>query len=108
MPTAVHFDLPGMTRQEYDSLIEDLGLGKHAPSGGILHFSAPNPDGGWFILDIWESEQAFHAFAREVLIPTARRLGLTISRPKIFPVHNLFIPDVARLGDMARLPSPYR
>jgi hypothetical protein len=35
----------------------------------------PTSDGGWRMVDVWESQEAFERFANELLIPQARALG---------------------------------
>jgi hypothetical protein len=106
MANGVLFDLPGFTRQDYEALLEDLDLEGNPPEGGILHVAAPNPTGGWLILDLWESEEGFEQFAQERLLPAVKRLGLPISRPRLFLVHNLFAPDIDWLREFGRSALP--
>jgi hypothetical protein len=108
MATGVLHDLPGMTQQDYDALLEHLDLEENPAEGGLFHIAAPNPSGGWLILDVWESAEAFDAFARQRLVPAARALNLPLSRPRLFPVHNVFAPDVAWLSEFGRHSLPHR
>ena len=88
-PVGVLFDLPAVTQQQYDSLMQALEVASGPPAGGLLHLAGPHPDGGWLIVDVWESVSAFERFASERLLPAARELGISPVRPKVFPVHEL-------------------
>lgn len=101
MATGVLFDLPDLTQRDYDALMTRLDLDRDPPEGGILHVSGPHPSGGWLILDVWHSQEAFDRFAQQRLLPAARALRLTISRPRVFPVHNVFAADAEFMQTMA-------
>jgi hypothetical protein len=85
----VLFDLPAVTQGDYEALIQALEVGSTPPEGALLHLAGPHPDGGWLILDVWESVEAFESFASERLLPAARALGISPVRPRVFPVHDL-------------------
>jgi hypothetical protein len=106
LASGVLFDLPGFTRQDYEALLGELDLERNPPAGGILHLAAPNPTGGWLILDLWESEEAFERFARERLLPAVKRLGLPLVRPRPFVVHNLFAADIDWLREFGHSAFP--
>ena len=81
------FENSGMTQQQYNQVLRDLeakGLG--APKGRLHHVAGPI-EGGWFVVDVWESEEALGAFA-ETLVPIIAATGAALSPPRIIPVHN--------------------
>lgn len=90
------FELPDMTQALYEQgasrLTGDHGLPKKAsdwPVAGLVsHTAAPTPDGGWFVVDVWESEDAFRRFG-EILMPMLNELGVSAAQPKIYPVFNV-------------------
>lgn len=83
-----HFDIPGMTAQQYDRVIADLEqAGAGAPPARAYHVAAPKP-GGWFVTDVWESEEELGRFA-QVLMPILVRNGVTPPPPNVHPVHNI-------------------
>ena len=41
------------------------------PKGAIAHIAMPRPEGGWQVLDVWETEEAYRAFLEGELIPAA-------------------------------------
>ena len=92
-PAGVLFDLPAVTQSDYESLMAALDIGGAPPEGALLHLAGPHPDGGWLIVDVWESQNAFECFANERLLPAARALGISPVRPRIFPVHDLLAGD---------------
>jgi hypothetical protein len=51
--------------------------------GVLLHTSGAMPD-GWYVVDVWESEQALQNFGR-VLAPIAEKLGIPPVTPRVFP-----------------------
>ena len=68
MAIGLLFELPGMTREQYDGMIEQSGLGDRLPEGQLVHVAGPI-EGGWRVIDVWESREAYDAFARDVLAP---------------------------------------
>ncbi|WP_230211126.1 antibiotic biosynthesis monooxygenase [Streptomyces kaniharaensis] len=52
--------------------------------GLISHTAGPTPT-GWFVVDVWESEEAFQRFG-EIIIPILRELGVPNVQPKVYPV----------------------
>ncbi len=87
MAIVVEFNIPDMTAAEYDGVLRELERkGAGSPDGRLYHVAAPNP-GGWFVVDVWESQQQFDRFG-EVLIPTLQAAGVTPATPEVRPVHN--------------------
>ncbi len=85
--TAV-FKVPTMTSEQYDKVIKELEVkGVGAPDGRLHHVASPD-GGGFFVVDIWESEEKLDKFA-QVLMPTLEDVGVTPSEPEIRPVHNI-------------------
>jgi hypothetical protein len=93
------FDFPGVTRQQYDRFCRNLNNGKplttladfHRAGYLILsHVAGPTPDGGWRVVDVWESEEALGRF-RQKLLPLLKQVGIPLVAPQVLPVHNLVI-----------------
>ncbi len=60
----------------------------------IFHSAGPI-DGGWGVIDFWESREAFDRFAQSRLQPALQEIGdPTIQPPDIkeFPVHHITKP----------------
>jgi hypothetical protein len=58
-------DLPRVTSEIYNAIIRELNM-ETKPDGLIAHAAGPY-DGGWRIVDIWESSEAHQAFVRDHL-----------------------------------------
>lgn len=85
---AAVIDIPGMTAQQYDQTVKDLeAAGAGAPKGR-LHHVACSKAGGWFVVDIWETEESLNAFA-QTLIPILQKAGVTPTPPQVLLVHNI-------------------
>jgi hypothetical protein len=80
---------------EYNAVMTRLGLGSPAveetqqwPEGIISHVAGAT-DGGWCVVDLWESQQHFDRFFAERLGPAIEAVG-TIPPPAVtaFAVYN--------------------
>jgi hypothetical protein len=92
MPIGVLHDLPGATRETYESIVRELTGGPMEslsdwPVDGVLCHIAGPTDGGWRVVDVWESEESFRSFGQK-LVPAMEAAGVTSPPPQTFPVHN--------------------
>ncbi len=65
MPFAFVFEASDMNQEAYDKSMKALNqesLDDSAPEGLIAHLAGPRPEGGWRVLDLWESEEAADAY----------------------------------------------
>jgi hypothetical protein len=73
-------DNPEGSQEMYDKVLEHLALdGK--PAGGILHVAGPSPNGGWRVVEVWESKEAAQRFVVEQLNPALEAAG-SVGRPE--------------------------
>ena len=63
---------PHGTAAQYDALASELGV--TAPPERLL-FAAGPVDGGWQVVQVWQSREALDAFNAASLLPALRRLG---------------------------------
>ncbi|WP_069772449.1 hypothetical protein [Streptomyces sp. LUP30] len=89
MTIIITFDFPGTTQAQYEELTDKMtggrGLTKASdwPVPGLIsHATGPSPT-GWFVTDVWESEDAFRQFG-EKLAPLLREAGIPDTEPKIY------------------------
>ncbi len=89
MAVAIVQDFVGGSQDRYDAVFRELGLDRQPAEGLILHLAGP-AEGGWRVIDVWESEEAFERFRRERLMPAIQAVG-NIPRPQVqvTPGHNL-------------------
>ena len=79
MAVGVFMEFPGVTWEQYEQLVQDLGL-SGPPEGELIHVCGPTSDGGWRTVDVWESQEAFERFANELLIPRRGHSGFPSRR----------------------------
>lgn len=87
MPVAMMVDNPQGSQEDYDQVREQVGLDR--PAGGVLHVAGPSPNGGWRVIEVFDSEEAAKRFVRERLAPAFQAIGASPPPPPEFwPVHN--------------------
>jgi hypothetical protein len=87
MAVAMIVDNPEGSQEIYDAVREKVGLER--PAGGIFHVAGPSPDGGWRVIEVWESEEDAKRFVKERLMPAFEAVGGSLPPPPQFwPVHN--------------------
>ena len=87
MAIAMMVDNPEGSQEIYDSVREHLGLER--PAGGIFHVAGPSPNGGWRVIEVWESEEDAKRFVKERLLPAFEAVGAAPPpRPQFWLVHN--------------------
>ncbi|MDQ6914198.1 MAG: hypothetical protein M3155_00115 [Actinomycetota bacterium] len=90
MAIARMFENPAVSQEQYDAVRERLGVGEgNMPDGGLVHVAGPSPDGGWRVVEVWESEEAAAKFDTEQVEPALQAAGVQRPAPQVWPVHNL-------------------
>jgi hypothetical protein len=91
MAVGIRFKLAGVTAEQFDQLNAVIDPVGNPPDGIIFHASGP-VDGGWGILDFWESRAHYDTFAAERIGPAMAAAGAAGAAPEIheFPVHEYF------------------
>ncbi len=88
MPVVQIHELAGMTRDTYEQAIRDLNQ-SGPPPGSHLHASGPM-DGGWRIVEVWESEDAATTFyGSESFRQMVQRLGIGPNVVASYPVETV-------------------
>ena len=93
MAVGLVMQFPGGTQEQYDAVLEKLGLeGDQGdwPQGIISHFAGAY-SGGWCVVDHWESQDHFDAFMNDRLGPAIAEVGVP-GPPELttFEVHNSY------------------
>lgn len=85
MSVMVVLQVPGMTVQQYETIRGILG--EALQPGALLHTAGPI-DGGWQVVEIWESPEALGTFFQSEMMARALQVsGVTPGQPVISPVH---------------------
>jgi hypothetical protein len=87
MAIGIVFEIPGGTQKQYDQVLQKLQLGGKPAPGGLYHVAGPM-EGGWRVVDVWESQAAFETFFQTKLKKALQEAGVPPIQPKFFPVHN--------------------
>jgi hypothetical protein len=86
MAVAMMVDNPEGSQETYDRVRERLGLER--PGGGIFHVAGPSPNGGWRVIEVFESDEDAQRFVAR-LKPAFEAVGVPAPpRPQFWPVHN--------------------
>ena len=87
MAVAMMVDNPEGSQETYERVREQLGLAK--PAGGIFHVAGPSPNGGWRVIEVWESEEDARRFVAERLLPAFEAADAPQPPPpQLWAVHN--------------------
>ena len=92
MTVRIHTTIPGISEEQFDAMHKIIISGE-PPKGLLFHSSAP-VDGGWGVIDFWESRQDYDA-AMPVVQKVMESAGITPQGPpsvEEFPVHETFQP----------------
>lgn len=92
MAVGIRQKFSGGTQANYDAAHAVMEVDTDPPAGMLVHSAGP-VEGGWGIIDFWESREAFDAFVRDRLMPRLQGLGdKGFPNPpdvKEFEVHNI-------------------
>jgi hypothetical protein len=92
MAIGIRVKLPGVTQEQFDQVHDHINPDRTPPKGLIFHASGPI-DGGWGIIDFWESREDFDAFSVRIAEGMAGA-GVQPQGPpdiKEFPVHETIL-----------------
>jgi hypothetical protein len=84
---------PSGSQEEYDKVANNLKLdspGSEWPQGFISHFAGPLEEGGWCIVDEWETKEDFQNFFENRLKPAMGEDTGTPMTPRWFRVYKKF------------------
>lgn len=87
MAVALILDFPGGTREQYDQVVEGMQLGGRMAAGGLFH-AAGATDGGWRVVDVWESLATFERFRDAQIMPQTQAAGMEPPAVRVIEVRN--------------------
>ncbi len=93
MPVVLVHQGAGLTRESYEETVRKLtdGKGVHSPADwpveGLLIHIAGEAEGGFRVVDVWESEDAARQFG-DKLGPILQEVGIE-APPEIYPAHTV-------------------
>ena len=90
MAIGIRGKLPGVTQEQFEAMDKAVGTDP-PPEGLIFHASGPI-EGGWGILDFWESRELFDRFIAERVAPVMEQAEASPPDINEFPVHEYLKP----------------
>jgi hypothetical protein len=95
MAIGLRLKFEGGTQDQYDTLHGHMGIDDDPPEGLVFHSAGPI-EGGWGVIDFWESRDHFDRFLSSRLGPALQEVGdQAFQGPpdiKEFPVHHITKP----------------
>jgi len=92
MAVGIRQKIAGVNAEQIDRLNAEIDPDGNPPTGLVFHLSGP-VDGGWQVIDVWESREHFDRFAGERIVPGMAAAGLAgAGAPEMeeFAVHEHF------------------
>jgi hypothetical protein len=74
MTVGIVLDVPGGTKEQYDALGDRMQLGGQRPPGCLVHVAGSH-GGGWRVIDVWDSLEAYERFRDERILPNIPAVG---------------------------------
>jgi hypothetical protein len=102
MPLAFVFESDDLDLARYDAVMKAIGresLDGPWHAGAIAHFAGPRAEGGWRIVDIWESEAAAAACYGSKSFQQALGPAAATIAPSPWPLHRTEIDQALRQID---------
>lgn len=101
MAVAMFMKWPGVTAEQYDTIMSRLELDVNPAAGSVLHLAAITEE-GLEVCDVWQTELAFEGFFVHRLQPIVEALDIE-GKPaiEVVQLHNLYVADgdvVDRIG----------
>jgi len=94
LAVGIRIKLPGMTQEQFDAAHDHINPDRSPWPGMLFHSSGPI-DGGWGVIDFWESRADFDAHLESDIQPGIAASGVQMQGPpdiKEFPVHEFIHP----------------
>ena len=89
MAIAVIGEIPGGNAEMDDRLMRSMGASAdNPPAGAVVRLAGPT-DGGWRIISVWESEDAWNAFRQDKLEPSFREMGQQMPPVQLWELHDV-------------------
>jgi hypothetical protein len=94
MAIGLRIKFDGGTQEQYDAVNDQMGVDQNPPEGLVFHAGGPI-EGGWGVIDFWESRELFDRFQQDRLGPAIAALGdraLGVPDIREFPVQKILKP----------------
>jgi quinol monooxygenase YgiN len=90
MAIGVIFDGSGMSQEQYQQ-VNQLASPENQPPPGMLYHAAGPSEGGFSVIEVWESQEALQEFFAQKLGQALQQANIT-TQPTFFQVINTMQP----------------
>ncbi|MGV9690750.1 hypothetical protein ACWDUX_16745 [Streptomyces sp. NPDC003444] len=91
MAVIVTVEIPGGTEEQYEEIMRRFGDADWFPADGLIaHAAGPDGEGGWKVVDFWDSEDRFLAFVERAR-PIMERAGISSMLPTVQQAVNVIV-----------------
>ena len=90
MAIGMIFSGRGLTQEQYEHVSRQVSPDNHAAPGLLYHAAGPS-DGGFCVVEVWESQEALDRFFAEKLGHAMQQANIT-AQPTFFHVANTMQP----------------
>jgi hypothetical protein len=80
---------PGFSAEQWEAMPRELNDPTNLPRGIVALLAGPS-EGGWRVISVWESQEAYEAFRRDRLAPVIQQMGIA-DQLQIAPLHSVMI-----------------
>jgi len=91
MVVAVVAEIRGMPKTQYDQAIAEVQDQLRQAPGFMGHAAGPM-EGGYRIMELWNSREECERFLQQTIMPMAQRLGFPPFEPQFLPMDNVVLP----------------
>ena len=88
MAICLIFEGPGVTQAQYDQARNEVAPDNKLVPGMLYHVAGPTENGGWRVIEVWESQEAADRFFKEKLGQALQKANISV-QPQAFQVHNM-------------------
>ena len=82
--------IPAGTAELDEEIQKNMSFAANPPAGFMARLAGP-VEGGWRVISVWESQEAFDTFRREQLEPAWRQAGRPMPQLQSSPLHSVRI-----------------
>jgi quinol monooxygenase YgiN len=87
MALAVLGEIPGLTQEQYEAVVRKVNQ-SGTPAGALFHAGGPI-EGGYRIIEVWETQEAADAFYNSEILKEATATLTTQPKTTTWPVYGL-------------------
>jgi heme-degrading monooxygenase HmoA len=90
MAIRAQLSYPGVTQENYDSMIPQVEDKLRAAPGFIAHLASATAD-GFQVTEVWESREALDTWLRETIAPMMAGAGGSTPEVQVRPLHHVVV-----------------